>query len=110
MKRSNRDTAISIDTRPKLDTNPATAIRPAGIRNGTVGLTPTAGGGFNALVGDLKALTGAILTATNGNIRNMVFIMNPAQALSIAFTLTSGAGRAVPVRGGNQRWSPHVVR
>jgi hypothetical protein len=79
-----QDTAISIDT-VLLDINPATAIRPAGLRNGVAGLTPTAGGGFNALVGDLKALTGAILTATNGNIRNMVWIMNPQQALSIAF-------------------------
>ena len=90
-----QDTAISIDT-VLLDTNPATAIRPAGIRNGTVGLTPTAGGGFNALVGDLKALTGAILTATNGNIRNMVFIMNPAQALSIAFTQPPVPGGLFP--------------
>ena len=79
-----QDTAISIDT-ILLDVNPATAIRPAGLRNGVAGLTPTAGGGFNALVGDLKQLTGAILTATNGNIRNMVWIMNPQQALSIAF-------------------------
>ena len=90
-----QDTAISIDT-VLLDTNPATAIRPAGIRNNTSGLTPTAGGGFNALVGDLKALTGAILTATNGNIRNMVFIMNPAQALSIAFTQPPVPGGLFP--------------
>jgi HK97 family phage prohead protease/HK97 family phage major capsid protein len=79
-----QDTAISIDS-VLLDANAATTIRPAGLRNGVTGLTPTTGGGFNALVGDLKALTGAILTATNGNIRNMVFIMNPQQALSIAF-------------------------
>jgi len=80
----NEDTAISIDT-VLLDNNPATTIRPAGLRNGVAGLTPTAGGGFNALVGDLKALTGAILTATNGNVRNLVFIMNPQQGLSIGF-------------------------
>jgi HK97 family phage prohead protease len=79
-----QDTAISIDT-VLLDANAATSIRPAGLRNGVAGLTPTAAGGFNALVGDLKQLTGAILTATNGNIRNMVFIMNPQQALSISF-------------------------
>ena len=79
-----QDTAISIDS-VLLDNNPATLVRPAGLRNGVAGLTPTAGGGFNALVGDLKQLTGAILTATNGNIRNMVFIMNPQQALSIAY-------------------------
>jgi HK97 family phage prohead protease len=78
------DTQIAIDT-VLLDANPATIIRPAGLRNGSAGLTPTAGGGFNALVGDIKALTGAILTATNGNIRSMVFIMNPQQALNIGF-------------------------
>lgn len=77
------DTAVSIDS-VLLDSNAATAIRPAGIRNGVVGLTPTAGGGFAALVGDIKQLTGALLTATNGNIRNMAFIMNPQQALSIS--------------------------
>jgi HK97 family phage prohead protease len=78
------DTQVSIDT-ILLDANAATAIRPAGLRSGVAGLTPTAGGGFNALVGDLKALSGAILTATNGNVRSMVFIMNPQQALSIGF-------------------------
>jgi len=78
------DTQISIDT-ILLDANPATSIRPAGLRNGVAGLTPTAGGGFNALVGDLKGLTGAVLTATNGNVRSLVFIMNPQQALGIGF-------------------------
>jgi HK97 family phage prohead protease len=78
------DTQIAIDT-ILLDALPATIIRPAGLRNGSVGLTPTAGGGFNALVGDLKGLTGAILTATNGNVRSLVFIMNPQQALGIGF-------------------------
>jgi HK97 family phage prohead protease len=78
------DTQIAIDT-ILLDANPPTNIRPAGLRNGVVGETPTAGGGFNALVGDLKNLSGKILTATNGNVRSMVFIMNPQQALSIGF-------------------------
>jgi HK97 family phage prohead protease len=79
-----QDTAVAIDT-ILLDATAASAIRPAGIRNGVSGLTPTAGGGFTALVGDLKQLTGTILTATNGNIRNMVFIMNPQQGLSIGY-------------------------
>jgi HK97 family phage prohead protease/HK97 family phage major capsid protein len=91
----NEDTAISIDT-VLLDANPATAIRPAGLRNGTAGLTPTAGGGFNAFVGDLKALTGAILTATNGNVRSLVFIMNPQQALSIGFIQPPVPGAIFP--------------
>jgi HK97 family phage prohead protease len=81
-----QDTAISIDA-VLLDANPATAIRPAGLRSGVTGETPTpiTGGAFAAIVGDLKNLTSRILTATNGNIRNMVYIMNPAQALSISF-------------------------
>src|SRR4029077_7721244 len=57
------DTAISLDS-VLLDANPATVVRPAGILNGVAGLTPTAGGGFNAIVGDLKKLTGALLTGT----------------------------------------------
>jgi hypothetical protein len=69
-----------------LDNNPATAIRPAGLRNGVSGLTATAGGGYNALIGDIKALTGALLTATAGNVRKGVFLMNPQQTLSISLT------------------------
>ena len=89
------DTQISIDT-ILLDNNPATNIRPAGLRNGVAGLTPTAGGGFAALVGDLKQLTGAILTATNGNVRSMVFIMNPQQSLSIGFIQPPVPGAIFP--------------
>jgi hypothetical protein len=80
-----QDTSTAIDA-VLLDTNPATSIRPAGIRNGVSGLTPTAGGGFNALVGDIKQLAGALLTATAGNIRQGVFLINPQQALSISLT------------------------
>jgi hypothetical protein len=91
-----QDTAISIDS-VLLDTNPATAIRPAGLRNGVAGLTPSADPDpFKALVADLKGLTGAILTTTNGNIRNMVFIMNPQQALSIAFIQPAVPGSLFP--------------
>jgi len=78
------DTGIAIDV-VLLDTNAATTIRPAGIRSGVAGLTPTAGGGFNALIGDLTGLAGALLTATAGHIRSGVFLMNPQQAMSIGF-------------------------
>src|SRR5215475_230115 len=78
-----QDTAIALDT-VLLDANPATAIRPPGLRNGVSGQTATAGGGFAALVGDIKNLTGALLTATAGHIRKLVFIMNPQQILSIS--------------------------
>lgn len=79
-----QDTAVAIDS-VLLDANAKTAVRPAGLRNGISGLTPTAGGGFTALVGDLKALIGAVNTATNNNLRNPVWLMNPVQKVSIGF-------------------------
>ena len=88
------DTGIAIDN-VLMDTNPATMIRPAGLRNGVTGLTPTAGGGFNALVGDIKQLAGALLTATAGHIRVGCFLMNPQQVLSI--TLIQPPAAATPL-------------
>ena len=79
------DTAVSIDT-VLTDANAATTIRPAGLRYNVTGLTATANGGFAALVGDLKNLIGALITATNGNIRAPLWIMNPIQAVSISLT------------------------
>jgi hypothetical protein len=95
------DTAAAIDA-VLLDATVASAIRPAGLRWYSAGLTPTPIGApanpFNALVTDLKNLTGAILTATNGNIRNMVFIMNPQQALSIGFIQPPNPSGLFPFR------------
>jgi HK97 family phage major capsid protein/HK97 family phage prohead protease len=85
------DTGVALDA-ILLDANPATAIRPPGILNGVSGLTPTAGGGFAALVGDIKALTGALLTGTLGNVRNPRWLMNPQQANSIGLVAAPGAG------------------
>ena len=82
------DTAVSLDS-VLIDTNAATAIRPPGLLNGVTGLTPTAGGGFNALVADLKALTGAVLANTAGFVRAPCFLMNPQQVLSISLTTTT---------------------
>jgi Phage capsid family len=89
------DTGFAIDA-VLLDSNPATAIRPAGLRNGVSSLTPTAGGGFNALVGDIKLLTGTLLTSTNGNVRTMVWLMNPQQANSIALVQPPVPGGLFP--------------
>jgi HK97 family phage prohead protease/HK97 family phage major capsid protein len=86
-----QDTAISLDS-VLLDSNPATVIRPAGILNGVTGLTPTAGGGFTALVGDIKQLSGALLTGTKGNVRSPAWLMNPQQVNSIGLTAAPGAG------------------
>lgn len=85
------DTAISLDS-VLIDSNPATLVRPAGILNGITPLTPTAGGGFNALVGDIKQLSGALLTATKGNVRNPVWLMNPQQVNSAGLVAAPGAG------------------
>jgi HK97 family phage major capsid protein len=83
------DTSVALDT-VLLDATAASSTRPAGLRNGVTVTTATTGGGITALVGDAKALVGALITATNGNVRAPVWIMNPAQALSIS--LTSNAG------------------
>ncbi|MHC2396489.1 HK97 family phage prohead protease/HK97 family phage major capsid protein [Bradyrhizobium barranii subsp. barranii] len=89
------DTAVSLDS-VLLDTNPATQIRPAGILNGVAALTPTpipAGGSrFDALVGDIKQVAGALLTATMGNIRNPAWLMNPQQVMSAGLTAAPGVG------------------
>lgn len=83
------DTSVAIDT-VLMDANAATAIRPAGLRNGVTGLTPTAGGGFNALVADLKGLVGALIASSHGNVRKPVWVMNPVQALTISLTQNAG--------------------
>lgn len=84
------DTGVAIDT-VLLDANAATTIRPAGLRNGVTGIPATAGGGFAALVSDLKGLVAALIVSSGGNIRQPVWVMNPVQALSISLT-QNGAG------------------
>lgn len=88
------DTGVAVDT-IFIDATSSTSIRPGGIRAGVAGQTPTAGGGFNALVGDLKLLVG-ILAAANA-MGSLVWIMNPVQALSIG--LTQNAGGDFPFQG-----------
>jgi len=90
------DTAISLDA-VLIDANPATAVRPPGILNGVSALTATAGGGFNALVGDIKQLSGALLTGTYGNVRSPAWLMNPQQVNSAGLTPMPGMG-AFPFR------------
>jgi HK97 family phage major capsid protein/HK97 family phage prohead protease len=82
------DTSVALDT-VLLDATAASTTRPAGLRNGITVTTATTGGGFAALVGDMKGLAGALITASNGNLRAPVWIMNPIQALSIATTQTA---------------------
>lgn len=83
------DTSGAIDT-VLLDATASSTTRPAGLKNGVTGLTATTGGGFAALVADLKALVGALITSSGGNVRRPVWIMNPVSALSIALTQNAG--------------------
>jgi hypothetical protein len=81
------DTGVAVDT-VFIDNIAISAIRPAGIRNGVSGQTPTAGGGFAALVGDLKLLVG-VLAASNA-LTTPVFMMNPVQQIAISLTQSAG--------------------
>jgi HK97 family phage major capsid protein len=83
------DTASSIDS-VLLDASAATTIRPAGIRNGIATAAGTAGGGLTAVSTDIKAMIGALLTATNNNLRNPVWLMNPQQVLALGFVQNNG--------------------
>ena len=89
------DTAISLDS-VLLDANAATVVRPPGILNGVASIPPTAIGAppsaFNAIVQDLKNITGALMTASQGHLRNMVFLMNPQQVLSASLIAAPGMG------------------
>jgi HK97 family phage major capsid protein/HK97 family phage prohead protease len=87
------DTAVAIDS-VLLDANAATTVRPAGLRNAITTAAGTAGGGIAAVVADLKGMLGTLNTATNGNLRSLTFLMNPAQA--IALSLTQNAGGDFP--------------
>ena len=78
------DTAISLDT-ILLDSNAATAIRPPGLRSYQAGLTPSAvTPGYINFVADYKALYGALLGLTNGNVRSPIMIVNPTQSLGLS--------------------------
>jgi HK97 family phage major capsid protein/HK97 family phage prohead protease len=83
------DTSVAVDS-VLLDATAASSVRPAGLRNGVTVTTATAGADFDALVTDIKNLVGALITATNGNVRNPVWIMNPVQAIAISLTQNAG--------------------
>jgi len=80
------DTAI-------FSTAASSAIRPAGILNGVVGLAATAGGGINAFAGDVRQLVGAIHEAGGG--ANVILIAAPEQAASAS--IFAGSNFKLPV-------------
>jgi HK97 family phage prohead protease/HK97 family phage major capsid protein len=82
------DTSIALDTYLIDAVAASVGVRPAGLLNGVTPITasaatpPTA-----AMVADLKALVAAITAAGGG--RQVVIILNPAQALSLGFAQTT---------------------
>jgi HK97 family phage major capsid protein len=86
-----QDTSVAVDT-VLIDANPATVIRPAGLLNGVAATGATAGGGLTALIGDIKALVSAITASTYGNVRNLVWLMNPTDVLSASLSSAPNTG------------------
>jgi HK97 family phage major capsid protein len=104
------DTQVAIDS-VLLDATAASAIRPAGLRNGVSVITGTAGANLAALVADIKAAVAALTTSTNGNLRNPVWIMHPNQVTSIQFQ-TNANGEFLfqnEIQAGNFRGFPLLV-
>ena len=76
-----RRTAITLDGL-LLDTTAGSTTRPAGLLNGVTALSATGGGDYQAVLEDINALMAPFDAANAG--RNMVLIMNPAQARKLA--------------------------
>jgi HK97 family phage prohead protease/HK97 family phage major capsid protein len=84
------DTAISLDS-VLLDSNPATTVRPPGLLYGVTPTTATTAGAATviALNGDIQKLIQALNVATLGNIRNPVWLMNPAETTAAGLAMTT---------------------
>jgi HK97 family phage prohead protease len=88
------DTGQSIDD-VLLDANPATVVRPPGLRNyAPTPLPPTQAGAepilFNRMVRDLRRLRAELISMTNGNVRAPCWIMNPIRTDGIALNVAPG--------------------
>ena len=92
-----QDTAVSIDT-VLLDATAATTTRPAGLRAGVSGTSATAGGTITAAIGDIRALTTALISGTNGNLRNPVWLMNPGDVLALSLLQATAGGGEFPFK------------
>lgn len=82
----NEDTAEAIDT-VLIDTVAADTIRPAGLRNGISGGTPSAATTrIDKIIADISALMAPIIAARGG--RDLVLLCNPAQQLAMSWAVT----------------------
>lgn len=77
------DTAVTLDSL-LLDATAGSTTRPAGLTNGVTAVTATAGGGYEAILADISNLAAPFDTANAG--RNLVLLMNPAQARKVRMT------------------------
>jgi HK97 family phage prohead protease/HK97 family phage major capsid protein len=105
-----QDTSVAVDS-VLIDANAATVIRPAGLLNGIGATTATAGGGIAALVGDIVGLINVISTATFGNVRNLVWLVNQTDMLRAS--LLSAANTGIfpfrdEIRGGSLATIPFI--
>jgi hypothetical protein len=73
----------------------ASAVRPAGLLNGVTAIGATAGGGVNAMVGDLRNLVGALSDAGGGS--DVMIFAHPRQATVLK--LQASPGFDTPVIG-----------
>jgi HK97 family phage prohead protease len=81
----NDDPAVAIDT-VLIDATVADLIRPAGLRAGVSGLTPSvATASFDKMIADIKGLIAPIVAARGG--RDLVLLMNTAQSLSLSWVV-----------------------
>ena len=82
----NDDTAVAIDT-VLIDNVAADTVRPAGLRAGVSGLTPSVlTTSFDKMIADIKSLIAPIVAARGG--RDLVLLMNTAQSLSLSWVVT----------------------
>lgn len=82
------DTSMALDAYLIDNVAASAGVRPAGLLNGLSTLTPSvATPATAAMVADIKNLLSTIIAQGGG--RDMVIIMNPAQALSLAFATTT---------------------
>ena len=81
------DTAWTLDMALLSDEAGVPGVRPPGIFNGLVALTPAAAGA-DAAITDLKALLSAVIGAGGG--RSVVLIMNPLQAMNLSLMHEGG--------------------
>ena len=91
------DTSVAIDS-VLLDATAATTTRPAGLKAGVSATTATAGGSLAALIGDIRALSSALITGTNGNLRSPVWIMNPGDVLAAGLLPATAGGGEFPFK------------